>query len=106
LQSGRLDLSWGRSAILAQLGFDETEMADIIKVFASRSGGYDCEIPFKVAEDSRLRSRYWKSRFHDLQFMDARGSPLSVSCGEARICANVPDPIERKIRMVWAARKQ
>jgi hypothetical protein len=51
--------------IRARLGFDEIDTADIIEVFASKSGGCDCEILFSIAEESRLKSRYWKARTHN-----------------------------------------
>ena len=34
---------WISIGILAELGFDEVDIADILEVFASRSGACDCE---------------------------------------------------------------
>jgi hypothetical protein len=50
------------TTILRQLGFDEDAIAEITQVLASRGGVCDCEILFNVAEESRLRAEYWKSR--------------------------------------------
>jgi hypothetical protein len=50
------------TAVLTALGCPENDIADITQVLGSRGGSCDCEILFNVAEDSRLKSRYWKAR--------------------------------------------
>jgi hypothetical protein len=48
--------------ILSLDGFGPEEIAEITKVLASRGACCDCEILFNVAEESRLKSQYWKAR--------------------------------------------
>jgi hypothetical protein len=50
------------TTILTTGGFDPEEIAEITQVLASRGGFCDCEILFNVAEESRLKSEYWKAR--------------------------------------------
>jgi Protein of unknown function (DUF2695) len=48
---------------LAECGFDAAEIEDIKQEMLKNGGCCDCEILYNVAEDSRLKSRYWKKRF-------------------------------------------
>ena len=50
------------TAILTSLGFDSTDIDDILQVLHSEGGCCDCEILYNIAEESRLRSKYWKAR--------------------------------------------
>jgi hypothetical protein len=50
------------TAILTKGGFDPLAIGEITQVFASVGACCDCEILFNVAEESRLRSEYWKAR--------------------------------------------
>ena len=57
----RCDGSYSVSrAILAEAGHDTAAIEDVIGVLSSMGGCCDCEILYNVAEDSRLRSDYWK----------------------------------------------
>ena len=47
---------------LAECGFDTAEIEDIKQVMLKNGGCCDCEILYNVAEDSRLKSQYWKTR--------------------------------------------
>ena len=53
-------------AILADRGFDSEAVGEIIEVLRAKGAHYACEILFNVAEDSRLKSMYWKSRTEQL----------------------------------------
>jgi hypothetical protein len=50
------------TAILTDRGFDSDAVGEIIQVLEARGAHCDCEILFNVAENSRLKSGYWKSR--------------------------------------------
>ena len=50
------------TAILKQCGFDAAEIEDIKQVISQNGGCCDCEILYNVAEESRLKSKYWKGR--------------------------------------------
>jgi hypothetical protein len=50
--------------VLADTCFDSTELEDIFNVLKSQGGCCDCEILYNVAESSRLKAQYWKSRAH------------------------------------------
>lgn len=52
------------TAILQDTGFDSTDLQDIFNVLKSQGGCCDCEILYNVAESSRLKAQYWKSRVH------------------------------------------
>jgi len=43
-------------------GFDENDIAEILEVLGTNGGHCDCEILFNVAENSRLKSEYWRAR--------------------------------------------
>ncbi len=46
---------------LTAYGFDHQEIEDIMAVLAARGGFCDCEVLYNVAEESRLKSEYWKA---------------------------------------------
>jgi Protein of unknown function (DUF2695) len=52
--------------ILQSLGMDSEDQDEVILVVMSRGACCDCEILYNVAEESRLKARYWKSRFSGL----------------------------------------
>ena len=55
--------SFERSAeTLKHLGFDATEIDEIIAVLHANGACCDCEVLYNVAEESRLKARYWKAR--------------------------------------------
>ena len=47
---------------LTRCGFGPEEVAEITQVLASRGACCDCETLFNVAEESSLKSQYWKAR--------------------------------------------
>jgi Protein of unknown function (DUF2695) len=49
-------------SILNGAGFDRAELTDIFAVLRSKGGCCDCEILYNVAETSRLKAKYWRSR--------------------------------------------
>jgi len=49
-------------SILLVCGFERDDLEDIFAVFQSKGGFCDCEVLYNVAETSRLKSRYWRSR--------------------------------------------
>jgi hypothetical protein len=53
--------------ILRDLGMDSDDIADVLEVLHSRGACCDCEVLYNVAEESRLKARYWKARFAKLQ---------------------------------------
>ena len=52
------------TSVLRNKGFDSTDLEDIFNVLKSQGGCCDCEILYNVAESSRLKAQYWKSRAH------------------------------------------
>jgi hypothetical protein len=56
------------TAILVKAGFDEEAITDVLLVLAAKGACCDCEILFNVAEESRLKSEYWKKRAAEAQF--------------------------------------
>jgi hypothetical protein len=52
------------TTVLEDTGFGSTELEDIFSVLKSQGGCCDCEILYNVAESSRLKAQYWKSRVH------------------------------------------
>jgi hypothetical protein len=64
--------------ILTKLGFGPEEIPEITQVLASRGACCDCEIPFNVAEESRLKSQYWKARAAGLTPPDSHSRHLDV----------------------------
>ena len=53
--------------ILQESGFDSDDMRDIFSVLKAQGGLCDCEILYNVAESSRLKSGYWKSRAEGIE---------------------------------------
>ena len=53
--------------ILQESGFDSDDMRDIFNVLKAQGGFCDCEILYNVAESSRLKSEYWKSRAEGIE---------------------------------------
>jgi hypothetical protein len=49
-------------SILVAAGFDRAELNDIFAVLRSKGGFCDCEVLYNVAETSRLKANYWRSR--------------------------------------------
>ena len=49
-------------SILNGAGFDLAELTDVLAVLQSKGGCCDCEILYNVAETSRLKAKYWRSR--------------------------------------------
>jgi len=52
--------------ILAGLAMDEEDINDVIDVLHSQGACCDCEVLYNVAEESRLKSNYWKARAREL----------------------------------------
>jgi hypothetical protein len=48
--------------LLERLGFEAEEIPEIRQVLLSKGGCCDCEILFNVAEESRLKSEYWRAK--------------------------------------------
>lgn len=48
--------------ILRALGRDSEEIEDVLAVLSARGASCDCEVLYNVAEESRLKSKYWKQR--------------------------------------------
>jgi hypothetical protein len=57
--------------VLGQIGFDSDEIADITRVLSSIGGCCDCEILFNIAEESRLKSEYWRARATSISRSDS-----------------------------------
>jgi hypothetical protein len=62
--------------ILSSYGFGPEEIGEITQVLKSRGACCDCEILFNVAEESRLKSRYWKARGAASTSADSHGRHL------------------------------
>jgi hypothetical protein len=56
--------------LLSAHGFKPDEFSDVLHVLMSQGGYCDCEILYNVAEQSRLRSEYWKARASGLEPQD------------------------------------
>ena len=48
--------------ILLGAGFERHDIGDIFAVLRSKGGCCDCEVLYNVAETSRLKAKYWRSR--------------------------------------------
>jgi hypothetical protein len=55
------------SAVLRGLDMDSDDIADVLAVLQARGACCDCEVLYNVAEESRLKARYWKARFAEFQ---------------------------------------
>jgi hypothetical protein len=69
-RSGR-SVSCGHSfdhsvTILQALGMDPDDVDDVLAALKSKGGCFDCEVLYNVAEESRLKARYWKARAAEL----------------------------------------
>ncbi len=51
--------------ILRSGGYDSEALRDVFGVLRSQGGCCDCEILYNVAEPSRLKATYWRSRAHN-----------------------------------------
>jgi hypothetical protein len=60
------DFRLSESVLLAS-EFKRSDLDDIFGVLSSKGGGCDCEILYNVAETSRLKSEYWRSRAEGLE---------------------------------------
>jgi len=49
-------------SILLASGFEQKDLDDIYAVLQSKGGYCDCEVLYNVAETSRLKANYWRSR--------------------------------------------
>jgi hypothetical protein len=56
--------------ILLSRGFTEGELFDVLHVLMAQGGYCDCELLYNVAEESRLKSQYWKARAEGLKPYD------------------------------------
>jgi hypothetical protein len=52
--------------VLRDLGMDSDDVEDVLAVLRSRGGCCDCEVLYNVADESRLKSEYWKARAQKL----------------------------------------
>ena len=50
--------------ILRDAGYKPEAVREIFDVLRSQGGCCDCEILYNVAESSRLKANYWRSRAH------------------------------------------
>ena len=50
------------SNILAESGMSGEDIRDVLDVRRSRGACCDCEVLYNVAENSRLKAKYWKNR--------------------------------------------
>jgi Protein of unknown function (DUF2695) len=48
--------------ILQASGFERDDLSDIFAVLQSKGACCDCEVLYNVAEKSRLKAKYWRSR--------------------------------------------
>jgi hypothetical protein len=60
--------------ILHNLRMDSDDIPDVIAVLQSKGGCCDCEVLYNVAEESRLKARYWKARYAELQSQPSKPS--------------------------------
>jgi hypothetical protein len=67
------DFSNSRAALL-ECGFPESDYADVFGVLMSLGAFCDCEVLYNVAEEDRLKSRYWKTQHSTLGQSDSRAS--------------------------------
>lgn len=64
-------------SILRTAGFESSALTDIFNVLRSQGGYCDCEILYNVAESSRLKAEYWRSRAEGLE-VQANHPPHSI----------------------------
>jgi|SRR5215831_2834777 len=58
-------------SILQASGFERDDLSEIFAVLQSKGACCDCEVLYNVADESRLKAKYWKSR--------AAGRPINVT---------------------------
>jgi len=67
--------------ILTDLGLGSVDdVEDVLAVLRSRGGCCDCEVLYNVAEESRLKAKYWKARHAELIADDAAGKQPAEPC--------------------------
>ena len=49
-------------SVLLACGFVRNDLDDVFAVLQSKGGCCDCEVLYNVAETSRLKAKYWRSR--------------------------------------------
>lgn len=49
-------------SILKSLGFDDSDVTDVLSVLKSLGACCDCEVLYNVALNNRLKTRYWQSK--------------------------------------------
>jgi len=49
-------------SLLRSLGFDQNDIVEILQVLKQQGACCDCEVLYNVAEESRFKEIYWKSR--------------------------------------------
>ena len=49
-------------SLLLACGFVRNDLDDVFAVLQSKGGCCDCEVLYNVAETSRLKAKYWRSR--------------------------------------------
>jgi len=49
-------------SILQSSAFEQDDLSDIFAVLQSKGACCDCEVLYNVAEKSRLKAKYWRSR--------------------------------------------
>ncbi len=55
------------TSVLHDIGFDSEEIRDVIEVLHANGACCDCEVLYNVAEESRLKSGYWKARAMNIE---------------------------------------
>ena len=58
------------TSVLRDIGFDSEEIRDVIEVLHANGACCDCEVLYNVAEESRLKSEYWKARALNIEPSD------------------------------------
>jgi hypothetical protein len=51
--------------ILKSKGFNDADIADIFAALKAQGGFCDCEILYNVAENSRLKAKYWRAKVEE-----------------------------------------
>jgi hypothetical protein len=93
----RGDYKLSESVLLAS-EFERTDLDDIFGVLRSKGGCCDCEILYNVAESSRLKAEYWRSRAEGLAARrEFREQHLVFSAAAAR--STRPDQRESDRRL-------
>ena len=61
--------------ILRNLGMDSDDIEDVVDVLHSQGACCDCEVLYNVAEESRLKARYWKARYREIVSETEKANP-------------------------------